>query len=612
MKRLCILVAGFAGLSTLTIGAQARPDDNWPQWRGPRQDGTAPHADPPVAWDETKNIKWKINIPGEGSATPIVWDKKIFVQTAVPTGKKGEPATNSANERVENAPERGPGTGSRNFGPGGPLSERMLSSGDENKDARLSRAEFSSVAESWFNKLDTEKAGKLDQEKFSQSFGQIMGPPPDGAPSGDRRDGGPGRDRGPSRFVGSGLFGAADANKDGSLTLEEFRGSFDNWFTKWDTEKTGQLDAPKLRDGLNEVLPRPQFGPGGGGPGRGRGGQKPTEFQQFTLLCIDRDSGKVLWQKVAREEVPHEGAKEGDGNFASPSGLTDGSLVFAYFGSRGLCCYDMDGNQKWGKDLGKMRISNSFGEGSSLAASRDTLVANWDNEESSFIVALDKKTGKQLWKKDRDERTSWSTPLILEEGGKTQAVVAATGKIRSYDLATGDIVWECSGLTRNVIPSPVADAEKIYCASGFMGNALLAIKRAAKGDVTGSDSIAWKYGKSTPYVPSLLLYDGKLFFLASNNGRLSCLDAKDGKVLLDAESVGDVQNIYASPLGAAGKVYLVGRNGTTVVLKNTGALDKLATNKLDEKMDASPVAVGKDLLLRGRQHLYCVSETGAQ
>jgi outer membrane protein assembly factor BamB len=619
MKR-SFLLTGLGGLFVVTTLSAASPDDNWRQWRGPRQDGTAPRANPPVTWNETNNIKWKIQIPGEGSATPIVWEKKIFVQTAVPTGKKGEPATNVSARAEE--PGRGAGQDQRRgqgggrgggFGPGGPLSGKMVADGDQDKDGKLSRPEFTALADSWFNKLDTEKSGKLDREKFSQAFSDILGPPPGGdAARPDRRDGGPGR------FVGGGLFGVADGNKDGTLTLDEFRSTFDGWFTKWDTDKSGQLDAGKIREGLNEAMPRPQFGGGGpggtGGPGRGRGGSgaKPTEVEQFTLLCIDRDSGKLLWQKVAREEVPHEGAKEGDGSFASPSGLTDGSLVFAYFGSRGLYCYDMNGNQKWSKDLGKMQVAMSFGEGSSPALHKDTLVVNWDNEGGSYIIALDKKTGKELWKKDRDERTSWSTPLIVEHDGKAQAVVAATGKIRAYDVESGEVVWECGGLTRNVIPSPVADGEKVYCASGFMGNALLAIKLGAKGDVSGSDSIAWKYNKSTPYVPSPLLYDGKIYFLASNNGRLSCLDSKDGKVLLDAESISDVPNVYASPLGAGGKVYLVGRNGTTVVLKNTGTLEMLATNKLGEKVDASPVAVGKDLLLRGKQHLYCVRETRAQ
>ncbi len=176
------------------------------------------------------------------------------------------------------------------------------------------------------------------------------------------------------------------------------------------------------------------------------------------MLCLDRQTGKVLWQKVAREEVPHEGFRQGEGSFASSSGLTDGKHLYAYFGSRGLYCYDLDGKPLWEQDLGKMRMAMGFGEGSSPALYQDTLIVNCDNEDNSFIIALDKNTGKTLWKKPREERTSWSTPLIIERDGKAQAVVAATGKIRSYDVASGDVLWECGGLTRNVIPCPVADA----------------------------------------------------------------------------------------------------------------------------------------------------------
>jgi outer membrane protein assembly factor BamB len=158
-----------------------------------------------------------------------------------------------------------------------------------------------------------------------------------------------------------------------------------------------------------------------------------------------------------------------------------------------------------------------------------------------------------------------------------------------------------------VIPSPVADAEKVYCISGFQGSSLLAIKLGGSGDLTGTDSIAWTHKKSTPYVPSPLLYNGKLYFYAVNNGRISCLDSKSGNVLIDAETIDDLSGVYASPLGAAGKVYLPGRNGVTVVLKQSDKLEKLATNKLDDKFDASPAAVGKELFLRGRQNLYCIA-----
>lgn len=440
-----------------STGALAAASDNWPQWRGPLQNGVAPAADPPTTWSETENIRWKTKIPGLGSATPIVWGDQVFVQTAVPTGKKVEA------EKAAPEPEAG------------------------------------------------------------------------AAPAGDGGD----RKKGPGR------------------------GGF--------------------------------------------GGEKPTEVYRFEVLSLDRATGKVLWEKVAREEVPHEGFRQNEGSLASNSGVTDGEHVFAYFGSRGLYCYDLKGNLQWNQDLGKMRIVMGFGEGSSPALYKDTLIVNWDNEQGSYIAALDKRTGKTIWKQARDERTSWSTPLILEHEGKAQAVVTATGKIRSYEVDSGKVIWECGGLTRNVIPSPVADEELIYCMSGFQGNSLLAIRRGRSGDLTGTDAIAWTYKKNTPYVPSPVLFDGKLYFFASNNGILSCLDAKTGKVLIDAERVEALQGVYASLIGASGRIYLTGRNGATVVLKAAGNFDVLATNQLQEKFDASPAAVGKDLFLRGREYLYCIA-----
>jgi outer membrane protein assembly factor BamB len=338
------------------------------------------------------------------------------------------------------------------------------------------------------------------------------------------------------------------------------------------------------------------------------GGPKPTEYYQFTILCLDRQSGNVLWKQVAREEVPHEGYREGDGSFASSSPLTDGQHVFAYFGSRGLYCYSMEGKLQWSQDLGRMRVSNGFGEGSSPALYQDTLIVNWDNEGDSFIIALDKNSGKTLWKNPREERTSWSTPLVVVHDGKPQVITDASGKIRSYDLAGGKLLWECAGLTRNVIPSPVARDGTVYSMSGFMGNALLAIQLGRTGDLTGTDAIAWTYKKSTPYVPSPLLCGDRLYFFAGNNAILSCFDATSGKALIDAERIEGLQGVYASPVAANGRVYLVGRNGATVVIKQSDQLEKLASNQLDEKFDASPAIAGRDLFLRGHSSLYCIAE----
>ena len=338
------------------------------------------------------------------------------------------------------------------------------------------------------------------------------------------------------------------------------------------------------------------------------GGEKPTETYQFVVMCLDRRTGKTLWQKVVRQEVPHEGVRPGEGSFASSSPMTDGQSVFAYFGSRGLYCFDMDGNLKWSKDLGKMRIKMGFGEGSSPALYKNTVIVNWDNEAGSFIVAFDKAGGNELWREKREEGTSWATPIVVEHGGKAEVITDASSKIRSYDLADGKLIWECGGLTANVIPSPVADADTVYAMSGFRGNSCMAIKLGHTGDVAGTDAIVWSHNKGTPYVPSPLLYGGKLYFFSNNNGMLTCLDAKTGNVLIDTERLNDLSMVYASPVGADGRVYLVGRNGASVVIKNSDKLEILATNKLDDGFDASPALAGREIFLRGHESLYCIGE----
>ena len=345
-------------------------------------------------------------------------------------------------------------------------------------------------------------------------------------------------------------------------------------------------------------------GPGGGGFGRG---EKPTELQQFALLSLDRATGKMQWQKIVREEVPHEGHHR-DHTFASHSPVTDGTHVYSWFGSRGLHCYDLNGHLKWQKEFGQLRTANGFGEGNSPALHGNTLIVNWDHEGEDFIAALDKTTGKELWRNARDERTTWTTPLIVEHDGRAQVVVTASQRIRSYDLATGKQIWECGGMTANVIPTPVSDFGMVYAISGFRGASLLAIKLGKTGDLTGTDAISWKHTKATPYVPSPLLYGDKIYFYSGNNAILSCLNAKTGEAIFTEQRLEGPSGIYASPVGAGGRIYLAGRNGTSVVLKQSDKFETLATNKLDEKFDASPAIVGNELFLRGHESLYCIAE----
>jgi outer membrane protein assembly factor BamB len=363
---------------------------------------------------------------------------------------------------------------------------------------------------------------------------------------------------------------------------------------------------------------RPRRGPGGGGfpggpggPGGGRsgfgGGGAPTTKEQFVLLALDRATGAVRWQKTAREVVPHEGHQQ-DNTFASNSPVTDGEHVYAFFGSRGLYCYDLKGELKWEKDFGKMTTRAGFGEGASPALFGDTLIVNWDHEGDDFIVALNKKTGDEIWRQKRDEHTSWTTPLVLEHEGKAQVIVTGANKSRSYDLKTGAQLWELGGMTTNVIPTPVGGFDMVYLISGFRGAALQAVKLGSSGTLDGTPAVAWQHNKGTPYVPSPLLAGERLYFFSGNTNVLSCFNAKTGAPLFEGTRVPDLRDIYASPVAAADRVYLLGRDGKTVVLKQDDKMEVLATNKLDEKTDASPAIVGKEIFLRGQNSLYCIAE----
>ena len=347
---------------------------------------------------------------------------------------------------------------------------------------------------------------------------------------------------------------------------------------------------------------------GDGRKQRGRmNADTPNEAYQFVILCLDRKTGKTLWQKTAREAVPHEGHQQNN-TYASASPITDGQLVVAFFGSRGLHCYDMDANLKWSKDFGQMRTKMGFGEGASPALYGNTVVVNWDHEGDDFIVAMDKRTGKELWRTPRDEATGWSTPLVIEHDGKQQVIVNATGKVRSYDLATGKEIWSCGGQTANAIPTPVAAADTVYVTSGFRGNALYAIALGRTGDLTGTDAIRWQHDKNTPYVPSPLLVDDLLYVVANTDARLSCLDAKTGSAHFEGERLEGIFGIYASPVSARDRIYVLGREGTCLVLKKGPKLEILATNKLNDKTDASIALAGNELFVRGRENLYSIGQ----
>ena len=317
-------------------GADA--EDQWPQWRGPLANGVAPHGSPPVEWSETKNVRWKVEIPGEGFSTPIVWGDKIFLLSAVATGAKITPPA-----------------GTRKFSP-----------------AKV--------------------------------------PPAD--------------------------------------------------------------EAPPIR--------RPLF--------------RSPDWQS--------SSGKRSPSKA----VPNEGRHRSH-TYASASPVTDGERLYASFGSHGIFCFDMDGARVWERDLGDMETRYSWGEGASPVLADGKLIVNWDHEGPSFITALDKNTGRTIWKTERQEVSSWSTPLIARHAGQTEVVVPATERIRGYDLASGRELWNCGGLHVNVIAAPAMRNDTVYAMSGYGKSTAMAIRLGNDGRSHGRQGggVASTI-EAAPYVPSPLLY----------------------------------------------------------------------------------------------------------
>jgi outer membrane protein assembly factor BamB len=413
--------------------------DNWHQWRGPLANGTAPHGRPPIKWDGKTNIKWKTELPGLGSSTPIVWGDLVFVLTAIDTRREAAPA-----------------------------------------------------------------------------------------------------------------------------------------------------DLPKANPRFDKK-PVP-----------------PTTYHRFVVLAVDRNSGAIRWKVVAAEAVPHEG-HHASHTYAAFSPTTDGKFLYVSFGSRGVYCFDFHGKLRWKRtDLPRLETRLGWGEGASAALHGDSLIVPWDQEAGSFLMVLDARTGQTRWKVEREEVTTWATPLVVDHKGRTQIIVPATNFIRSYDLADGSVLWKCRGLTVNCIPSCVRYEDSVICMSGYRGSAAFRISLDAAGDVTNSDKILWSYKRGTPYVPSPLLTGDRLYFTQTNEPRLTCLNAKTGEVILDRVNLSALRDLYASPAEADGRIYLTGRDGTTMVLERGDKLKVLSVNRLDEPIDASPAIVGKQLFLRGAKHLYCI------
>lgn len=338
------------------------------------------------------------------------------------------------------------------------------------------------------------------------------------------------------------------------------------------------------------------------------------EVYRWEMICFDLKTGKELWKQVAHTGSPRI-KKHAGSTYACETPVTDGKRVYAYFGMTGVYCYDLTGNLLWQKDMGDFTTLNGWGTGSSPVVYNDQLYIQVDNEESSFMVALDAATGNEKWRVARDEKTNYSTPVIWKNKVRTELVT--TGKTaRSYDPATGKLIWELKMEGQLSIPSPVYSNEHIY-----LGNSggrdepgiLYSIKAGAEGDITPADSglvsngVEWTVRDAGISNPSPLLYKGFLYLLSGRGGELRCMDAATGE-LIYLEKIEKVAACWASPWASGDQIYFYDDRGVTQVIQAGKEFKLLSQNKLDDKFWAS-VAITEDAyIFKGVKKLYCVKK----
>jgi outer membrane protein assembly factor BamB len=340
--------------------------------------------------------------------------------------------------------------------------------------------------------------------------------------------------------------------------------------------------------------------------GRAGGGADAGLEHRFEVLAVDRITGKLLWQRTAAVATPHEGYHRTYGSFASNSPVTDGTRVYAFFGSRGLYAYDMNGTLAWQKDFGvQMRMDLAFGEGTPLTLHDGRLLLHFDHLDTGFLVMLDPATGREIWRTKRTERYNWAAPYVAVHEGRRQIIVNGE-TVRGYDFDTGRFLWEAAGLGENTIPQPVQHNDLVFAMSGHTIRMLMAIRLGRTGTLTGTDSVVWSTARGASYTPSPLLHDGRLYVVA-DNGMISCFDAATGKPHYQQARLPKPYSFKASPVGAAGKFYLATEEGDVVVARMGDRLDVLATNTFDNhSFIASPVIVDGTLYLRSRTHLFAI------
>ena len=325
----------------------------------------------------------------------------------------------------------------------------------------------------------------------------------------------------------------------------------------------------------------------------------------FKVIALNRESGKVVWEATAWEGTPYDN-RHRKSSYAASTPATDGKMVYAFFGTEGLYAYDFNGKLAWKAQLGNL-ANLGMGTGTSPILFENLVIVQCDedNGEGSFIVALDKKTGKEAWRTPRKIQISWSTPLLVKTATRSELITSGTETVISYDPATGKELWRHKGVESNAIPSPVANNEMVFLVAGFPAKIAMAIKLGGSGDLTGTPNVPWKYAKGTAYVPSPILY-GDYLYLTTDRGILTCIDAKTGEVKYEGGRIPIPATFTASPVAFEGKILMTSEDGDTFIVKAGPKHEVLGTNSVGEPVYASPAIADGRIFIRGEKNLYCI------
>ena len=325
----------------------------------------------------------------------------------------------------------------------------------------------------------------------------------------------------------------------------------------------------------------------------------------FKVLALDRESGKLLWQATAWEGTPYDD-RHRKSSYAASTPATDGKMVYAYFGTEGLYAYDFKGKLAWKAQLGNI-ATLGMGTATSPVLYENLVIlqCDEDNGTASFIVALDKTTGKEVWRTPRKIQVSWSTPLLVRTGKRAELIASGTEHVISYDPATGKELWRHKGVESNAIPSPVANNDMVFLVAGYPAKIAMAIRLGGSGDLTGTPNVPWKYEKGTAYVPSPILY-GDYLYLTTDRGILTAIDAKTGEVKYEGGRIPIPATFTASPVAFEGKILMTSEDGDTFIVKAGPKHEILGTNSLGEAVYASPAIADGRIFIRGEKNLYCI------